>query len=118
MPMPNKGPNGLGVLSAGAILVSLAGSPSGAADSTAIPNFAPDSTIGWQLPDDEFILPERGPGPVVSDPEHPYISFYRYPTNAHPTFRVADLNNTILQPWARDELRKANEQSLSGKIIS
>jgi len=106
------------LLLAGALLVVFAASAHSAANNGTIPNFAPDSTIGWQLSDDEFILPENGPGPVVSDPGHPYISFYRHPTNAHPTFRVADLNNTILQPWARDELRKANEQSLSGKIIS
>jgi hypothetical protein len=83
-----------------------------------IPNFATDSTIGWQLSDDEFIPPPSGPGPIVSDSAHPYVSFYRFPRNPNPTFRVADLNNPILQPWAREELRKANERSLSGKIIS
>jgi hypothetical protein len=30
-------------------------------------------------------------------------------------FRVADLSNPILQPWTRDELRKANERALSGR---
>jgi hypothetical protein len=83
-----------------------------------IPNFATDSTIGWQLSDDEFIPPPSGPGPIVSDSTHPYVSFYRFPRNPNPTFRVADLNNPILQPWAREELRKANERSLSSKIIS
>jgi len=82
-----------------------------------IPDFAPNANTGWQLTDDEFIAPPSGPGPVVSDPAHPYISFYRFPTNPHPTFRVADLNNPILQPWAREELRKANERSQSGHIV-
>jgi len=90
----------------------------GAANEAAIPNFAADSTIGWQLSDDEFIPPLSGPGPIVSDPAHPYVSFYRFPRNPNPTFRVADLSNPILQPWAREELRKANERSLAGKIIS
>ncbi len=90
----------------------------GAANEAAIPNFATDSSIGWQLSDDEFIPPPSGPGPIVSDPAHPYVSFYRFPRNPNPTFRVADLSNPILQPWAREELRKANEQSLAGKIIS
>jgi hypothetical protein len=82
------------------------------------PVFSPDARIGWQLADDDFIAPESGPGPVVSDPAHPYISFYRFPTNPHPTFRVADLSNPILQPWAREELRKANEKSLSGRYVA
>jgi len=82
------------------------------------PNFAPDDLTGWQLLDDEFISPPSGPGPIVSDPAHPYVSFYRFPRNPKPSFRVADLNNPILQPWAREHLRKVNERSLSGKVVA
>ena len=89
-----------------------------AAEAQPIPIFAPDSAIGWQLSDDEFIPPPDGPGPVRSDPSHPYISFYRFPRNPDPTFRVADLSNPILQPWARDALAKANEHALSGKYVA
>jgi hypothetical protein len=84
----------------------------------AVPDFSPDSTIGWQLSDDEFLPPASGPGPIVSDPAHPYISFYKFPRNPNPTFRVADLNNPILQPWTREALRKVNEKSLSGKYLA
>ena len=85
----------------------------------AIPNFAPDTKTGWQLSDDDFLQPaEGGPGPVVSDPRYPYISFYRYQANPRPSFRVADLNNIILQPATKEALRKANERSLSGQIIA
>jgi hypothetical protein len=97
-------------------LASLAVPSANGAD--AIPNFAPNADTGWQLTDDEFIPPPSGPGPVVSDPAHPYISFYRFPRNPDPTFRVADLSNPILQPWVREALRKANERSLSGKYIA
>ena len=85
---------------------------------TAVPDFAPDAVTGWQLSDDDFISPPSGAGPVKSDPQHPYVSFYRFPLNPHPTFRVADLANPILQPWVRDRLRAVNERALSGKIIS
>jgi len=54
----------------------------------------------------------------VSDPAYPYISFYRFPRNPKPSFRVADLSNPILQPWAREQLRKVNERSLSGKVVA
>jgi hypothetical protein len=84
----------------------------------AVPDFSPDANTGWQLADDEFIPPPSGPGPIVSDPAHPYISFYRFPRNPNPTFRVADLGNPILQPWTREALRKVNEKSLSGKYLA
>lgn len=84
----------------------------------AAPDFAPDSLTGWQLLDDDFVAPPSGPGPVVSDPAHPYVSFYRSPRNPKPSFRVADLSNPILQPWAREQLRKVNERALSGQVVS
>jgi len=89
-----------------------------AAETAKIPNFAPDSLTGWQLMDDDFIPPPSGPGPIVSDPAHPYVSFYRFPRNPRPTFRVADLSNPILLPWTRERLRQVNERSLSGKVVA
>src|SRR6201997_3592934 len=82
------------------------------------PNFSPNNITGWLARDDEFIQPPSGPGPVTFDPAYPYISFYKWPANPKPAFRVADLTNPILQPWTREELRKANEQALSGKVVS
>jgi hypothetical protein len=93
-------------------------SPALAADNTGVPNFAPDSLTGWLAQDDEFIAPASGPGPVRSDPGHPYISFYKNPRNPHPAFRVADLTNPILQPWTREALQKANQRAVSGKYVS
>ena len=92
--------------------------PAFGTEAAQVPNFAPDSLTGWQLGDDEFIPPPIGPGPIVSDPAHPYVSFYRYPRNPKPSFRVADLTNPILLPWAREHLRKVNERSLSGKVVA
>jgi hypothetical protein len=82
------------------------------------PNFAPNSNTGWQAQDDEFMPPPSGPGPVKSDPAHPYVSFYKFPTNPHPTFRVADLTNPILQPWTRERLKQVNDRSLSGQVVA
>lgn len=92
-------------------------SPGLAADPASAPDFAPDLNTGWLALEDEFIAPPSGPGPVLSDPAHPYLSFYKYPRNPNPAFRVADLSNPILQPWVREELRKANEKALSGKTV-
>ena len=116
MPAPSKFAF-RGVSATGALIVSLAG-PAFGTETSNVPNFTPDSVTGWQLQDDEFIPPPSGPGPVMSDPAHPYISFYRFPRNPKPTFRVADLSNPILQPWVREHLRQVNERSLSGKVVS
>jgi hypothetical protein len=89
-----------------------------AAETAQIPNFAPTNATGWLAQDDEFIQPPSGPGPVKSDPAHPYISFYKLRDNPHPAFRVADLTNPILQPWVRERLKAVNERSLSGRYLS
>jgi hypothetical protein len=107
-----------GAVVAGIVCAATALWPALGAETAKVPNFAPDSQTGWQLMDDDFIPPPSGPGPVASDPAHPYVSFYRFPRNPHPTFRVADLTNPILQPWTREHLRKVNERSLSGQIVS
>src|SRR3954463_8528162 len=81
---------------------------------TAIPNFAPDSHTGWlKPPGDEFIAPDSGPGPVRADPGHPYVS---NAMAAQETVKVADTSNPILKPWAAEQMRKANDEVLAGKI--
>ena len=105
-------------LLASSVCIAAALGPAASVGTVEHPNFAPDDLTGWQLLDDEFIPPPSGPGPVVSDPAHPYVSFYRFPRNPKPTFRVADLSNPILQPWARERLRKVNERSLSGQVVA
>src|SRR2546423_9136961 len=100
------------------IVICAGGACVATADEAAAPNFAPDPNIGWQAPEDEFIPPPDGPGPVRSDAAHPYLSFYKYPRNVHPAYRVADLSNPILQPWTREALRKANERALSGEDVA
>jgi hypothetical protein len=82
--------------------------PGAAAQDRSVPNFAPDSSTAWIAIGQEFFRPPNGPGPVSADPAH-------VPVPGRPAFRVADLANPILQPWAREELRKANERALSGK---
>ncbi len=86
-----------------------------------IPNFAPDDHTSWHpdRPDgDNFLPPESGPGPIVSRKDHPYvpnggdIDF----AATHPTYRVADLSNPILQPWVIAQMKRDNDEVLAGKI--
>src|SRR5215831_16929401 len=102
--MSRHGGNFTGGVLVGAVY--LAGSLSFSAMDTP-PNFAPDRNIGWYAYNRLFISPARGAGPVQQDPAHPYVSNDEFRvTGRQPTQHLADLNNPILQPWARDVVRK------------
>jgi hypothetical protein len=90
----------------------------GAGQDAAIPQLGPDVATAWSVAHadgDDYLPPESGPGPVTFDPAHPFV-----PTDPagsiQPTYRVADLSNPILKPWAVEQMRKANEEVLKGKI--
>jgi hypothetical protein len=80
------------------------------------PNFAPSADIGWYAYNRQFIAPPSGPGPVRQDPARPYVTNDEFRvTGRQPTQQLADLNAPILQPWAREVVRKRNQLVLSGK---
>jgi hypothetical protein len=86
-----------------------------AAKTRGIPNFAPDDRTGWvpaRPEGDEFISPERGPGPVTAEKDHPYVANYV----GQPTYRIADLSNPILKPWAVEQMKKSNDEVRAGKV--
>jgi hypothetical protein len=83
-----------------------------------IPRFGPDVATAWAVnhaDGDDYLPPESGPGPVRFDPAHPFVPTIPNGPN-QPTFRVADLTNPILKPWTVEQMRKANEEVLNGKI--
>jgi len=87
----------------------------GADKAASIPNFKPDARTAWtsnRPTSDDFLPPASGPGPVMSDPARPYIPN----GSGQPTYRVADLTNPILKPWAIERMRKANEEVIAGKV--
>jgi len=110
----------LSVLFASALITSAS------AQAPAIPIFSPAANIGWISYGPDFIPAPSGPRPVTFDPAHPFIENGIEYNAARPgtkdeseqsTFPVADLSNPILQPWAREELRKLNERVLSGRPL-
>jgi len=85
-----------------------------AAQDESIPNFSPDSVTGWlKPPGDEFLQPASVPGPVRADPAHPYVS---NAVAAQETVKIADVTNPILQSWVVEQMRKANDEVLAGKV--
>src|SRR5580693_5612743 len=79
------------------LAASLPLGPAQAADQKAgIPELE-SATVGWAKAADDFEPPESGPRPVTYEKNHPYVpnGFGR-----QVTFRIADLTNPILKPWA------------------
>jgi hypothetical protein len=92
-----------------------------AAEQASIPNFAPNPNVGWVASGKgfgvDFVQPASGPGPVTNDPAYPYLTNAEAArTGRQPTYRVADLTNPILKPWAVEEMRKANDEVKAGRI--
>jgi len=82
----------------------------GAAPAPAIPNFS-SAAFGWIAQGVNFQLPQSGPRQVTQHPDH----LWKAPGRGEaPMWRIADLDNPILQPWAREELKKNNERILAG----
>ncbi len=75
------------------------------------PDFNPDGLTGWSIDRpaaDDFLPPESGPGPVLADPKHPYVPNGQ----GQSTYRIADLGNPILKPWAIEQMKKTNDEVL------
>lgn len=84
----------------------------GAGNETGIPQLE-SSTVGWSKAADDFAPPASGPGPVTYEKNHPYV-----PNNdrgRQVTFRIADLTNPILKPWAIEKMREQNALAAAGK---
>jgi hypothetical protein len=97
------------VLLASSLPLALA---NGADNETGIPHLE-SAVAGWSKVADDFEPPVSGPGPVTYDKDHPYV-----PNNdagRQVTFRIADLTNPILKPWAIEKMREQNELAASGK---
>jgi hypothetical protein len=69
---------------------------------------------GWVTIGTDWMALPGGPPPVTSDPTHPYVGNN---TGKQPTFRIADINNPNLTQFAKDALKKANEEVLRGKAM-
>src|SRR5271169_4792951 len=98
----------------------LAGSlVAGAAAET--PSTAPDFFSGnstWRTRGGEIFVPVlSAPKPTSNDNSHPYIhNVDAAALGVQPTFRISDLTNPNIKQWAKDLMKKDNEEVLDGKI--
>jgi hypothetical protein len=96
--------------------ISLAGAAIGADEpgaGGAIPDFS-SVQDGWVAINSDFTpVPGDGPKPVTFDRSYP---FRRNDKSGPATYRIADLNNPNLKPWAIAELKRYNDMVFAGKL--
>ena len=107
------------ILSLG-LLAGLAGTaavPQGMAEG-APPVFSPTARTAWVGIGIGALLPVPGsPKPIGQDPAHRYISNDESRViGQQPTQRISDLSNPNLKQWAKDVMKKDNEEVLAGKF--
>ena len=94
---------------AGGVAVSLASIAGANAQSSAPPDFSAGEN-GWVHDGGATFPPVAGSAsPIVQDPAHPFIS-------QGASWRLGDLSNPNLKQWAKDVMKKDNDEILEGKI--
>jgi hypothetical protein len=86
--------------------------------SGAPPNFSPTAQTAWVGIGIGAFLPVPGsPKPIGQDPAHRYISNDEAGvTRQQPTQRISDIGNPNLKQWAKDVMKKDNDEVLGGKF--
>ncbi len=103
---------GIAVVSVSAALVAGA-----AAQTAAVPDFSSNGAAWAQGNGVNFIAVPGSPSPIVNDPAHPHYSNQEARRlGIEPTYRIADLTNPNLKQWAKDVMKKDNDEVLKGKI--
>ena len=98
--------SGLSLMAAGAIHAGESGGRT--------PDFS-SNEAAWVLTNGDYIAVPGGPSPTRNDPAHPYVTNNAFrATGAQPSFRVADLANPNIRPWAKEIMKRENDKVLSG----
>jgi hypothetical protein len=82
------------------------------------PVFSPTAQTAWVGIGIGALLPVPGsPKPIGQDPAHRYISNDEAGvTGQQPTQRISDTGNPNLKQWAKDVMKKDNDEVLAGKF--
>ena len=99
------------LLAAGLLAAHVCAGGAAALAQASPPDFSANNA-GWISVGGEWIPLPGSPPPVKQDPAHRYVPNN---TGGQPTFRIADVNNSNLTQFAKDSLKKANEEVLAGK---
>ena len=103
---------GAGALAAGVLLTAAAAF---AAPAATPPDFAPNPSVGWVAGGARYLAPPGGPGPVgPARGRRQSANNEVRETGAQALFGMGDLDAPILQPWARERMKKRNDRILAG----
>jgi hypothetical protein len=81
-----------------------------------IPDFS-SNDAAWVFGNGDYIAIPGEPSPTRNDPAHRYVSNNEFrASGAQPTFRVADLSNPNIKPWAKEIMKRENDKALSGRM--
>jgi hypothetical protein len=86
--------------------------------STSPPDFTAN-LAGWVNIESDFMpVPgATGPGPAIFNPAYPYWSNGdARRAGVQATYRIADLNDPNVKPWAKEIMKRENEKVLAGGI--
>jgi hypothetical protein len=84
-----------------------------AAPASTTPDFSSDGS-GWQAGNGgDYGAVPGSPSPMRQDPAHPFVGNGQ---GKQPTYRIGDLTNPNLKQWAKDVMKKDNDEVLAGKI--
>lgn len=101
------------VLACSALTIAAGAAAADRPETGQIPDFS-SFQDGWIAINSDFTpVPGAGPRPVTFDPKYP---FRRNDEPGPATYRVADLNNPNLMPWAKAELKKYNDLVFAGQL--
>ena len=102
-------------------MLALLGAPAAAQSPEAaatLPDFSATADTAWVgIGIGAFFPVEGQPAPVAQHADYPYVSNADYQrTGQLPTQRVGDPDNPNLRDWAREEMRRENEEVIAGKF--
>jgi hypothetical protein len=100
-----------------ALLGSVAFAGAWAQGGSAIPDFSSNRTAWKSANGLDYTMVPGSPPQVTNDPAHPYVSNAEANrTGKQPTYRIANLGNPNIKQWAKDAMKKDNDEVLGGKI--
>ncbi len=81
-----------------------------------VPDFS-SAPMGWRTRGGEIFIPVPGaPAPTGNDTSHPYIhNVDAARLGVQPTFRISDLSNPNIKQWAKEIMKKDDDEVLAGK---
>jgi hypothetical protein len=81
-----------------------------------IPDFS-SNDAAWVFGLGDYVAIPGEPSPTRNDPAHRYVSNNEFrASGTQPTYRIADLSNPNIKPWAKEVMKQENNKALSGRM--